>query len=303
MYNKSFYKGIIYTSLAALFWGIPQPLFFNNINFIPAIEIALHRGLWSFIFLSILIIISGKFNEFLSIFKSYRKILFLIITSLLISINWTGFIYAVNINRVQDASMGYFLTPIISILLGYFFLNEKISKLKIYSIIIMLSAILFLIISLKTFPLIALLIGITWGFYGLIRKQINIPAEVGLFFEAGFISIFALPYLIYIDVQNLGFFINHSIEVSIFLILTGAVTIFPLFFFNLGVKKIPLGFSGVIFFLAPSLHFITSAFILKEDISLSKLICFILIWIAVIIYIYDIIKKNKSSVNNTQSLN
>ena len=303
MKNKIFYKGILYTCIASLFWGIPQPLFFNEIKFIPAIEIAIHRGLWSFIFLLIIIISLGKIKNFFFLFKSYKKILILSFTALLITINWTGFILAISINRVQDASMGYYITPMISIGLGYFFLNEKISSLKLISISMMLASIIFLIISLKTIPFIAILIGTTWSIYGLLRKQINVPSEIGLLYESGFITLMAGPYLIYLNYKGLGFFLNESSLVSIFLILTGAVTIFPLFFFNLGVKFIPLGFAGVIFYLTPSFHFITSIFILNENISLPKLISFVIIWIAVIIFIIDIFKKEKRiNENNTQLL-
>ena len=164
--------------MASLFWGIPQPLFFNQIRFIPAIEIAIHRGLWSFVLLLIIFICFGKIKDFLLIFGSYKKILILSITATLISINWTGFILAVSINRVQDASMGYYITPMISIALGYFFLKEKISMQKLISIILMFFAIIYLIISLKTIPFIAILIGTTWAIYGLLRKQINDSSEV-----------------------------------------------------------------------------------------------------------------------------
>lgn len=303
MKNKNFYKGIFCTCLASLFWGIPQPLFFNEIKFIPATEIAIHRGLWSFILLSIIVLSLGKIKEFFFLFKSYKKILILSVTAILITINWTGFILAVSINRVQDASMGYYLTPMISIGLGYFFLNEKISILKFISILMMLFSIIFLIISLKYFPFVAIVIGTTWGIYGLLRKQINVSAEIGLFYESGFISLIGGPYLIYLNYTGLGFFLNESSLTSILLILTGAITIFPLFFFNQGVKFIPLGFAGVIFYLAPSFHFITSVFILNEDISLHKLISFIIIWIAVFIFIIDIFKERKGiNENKTQLL-
>ena len=115
---NSFYKGIFYTCSASIFWGIPQPLFFNEIKFIPPIEVAFHRGLWSFIFLFVLIIILGKIKDFFEIFKSYKKLIILTITSILITINWTGFIFSVSVEKIQDASMGYYITPIISIALG-----------------------------------------------------------------------------------------------------------------------------------------------------------------------------------------
>ena len=283
---------------------MPQPLIFNEIKFIPPIEVASHRGLWSFLFLIIFLSIFKKKSEFFLIFKSYKKLLILTITAFLISINWTGFILAVSINRVQDASMGYFITPMISIALGYFFLNEKLSLLKIISIFLMLSAIIYLIISLNSFPFIAILIGTTWGVYGFLRKQVNVSSEIGLLYESLIITLFVTPYLIYLNLDGSGFFLNHSTSTSYFLILAGLVTIFPLFFFNRGLKFIPLGFAGVLFYLAPSFHFITSIFILNEKLNLHKLFSFIIIWIAVIIFIFDFFKEERKSIeSNTQLLN
>ena len=288
MQNRSTYKGVLYTCIASFFWGIPQPLFFNEIRFIPAIEIAIHRGLWSFTLLLLIIIFLGKIKDFFNIFYSFKKILLLSITSILITINWTGFIFAVSINKVQDASMGYYMTPIISVALGYFFLKEKISILKFFSILIMSFTLIYLTLSLNTFPYIAILIGVSWGFYGLIRKRIKVSSEIGLLYESGFITLFAAPYLIYLNYEGSGFFLNSDPLISILLFFTGIITIFPLFFFNLGVKYIPLGFAGVIFFLAPTFHFITSVFILNEDISFAKIISFIIIWVAIILFIIDI---------------
>ena len=277
---------------------MPQPLFFNEISYVPAVEVALHRGLWSFIFLFLILFFLTKIKEFILIFFSLKKIIILSITSLLISINWTGFIFAVSISRVQDASMGYFITPMISIGLGYFFLKEEITRLKLLSLLLMLTSIIFLIYSLKTFPYIAILIGTTWGIYGLLRKKIDVSPEIGLFYESFFISLFAFPYLIYLFYQGSGYFLNYNSLTSVFLILTGAITIFPLFFFNLGVKFIPLGYVGVLFYLAPTFHFITSIFILEETLVLVKLISFIIIWIAIGIFIIDVIRNEKNIIES-----
>ena len=208
----SFYKGICYTVLASIFWGLPQPLFFNEIKFVPAIEVAFHRGFWSFVFLLIIVILNGKIYEFFTIFKSKKKILFLSITACLITLNWTGFICAVSINKVQDASMGYYITPMISIILGYIFLNERITKLKFLSILIMLSSLIFLFISINTIPFIAMLIGITWSIYGLFRKQIDVSPEIGLLYESAAISLFAAPYLLFLNIKGLGFFLNYTVK-------------------------------------------------------------------------------------------
>ena len=303
MKYKFLYKGILYTSLASIFWGLPQPIFFNEIKHVAALEIISHRSLWSFVFLLIIILFVGRIREFINIFKSKYLMFYLSITGLLITTNWTGFILSININRLQDASMGYYISPIISIGLGYLFLKEKISKLKCLSLTLMVFSIVFLLISMKTIPYLAILIALTWAFYGLIRKKINVSSEIGLLYESGFISIFAITYIIYLNFFGKSYFLNYNLYTSILLILTGAVTVFPLFFFNTGVKYLPLGLAGVIFYLAPTFHFITSILIFKEELNNFKLISFFIIWIAVIIFIFDNLKQNrKINENNIQLL-
>jgi len=289
--NRLFFKGIFYTCLASLFWGMPQPLFFDQIKYIPSIEVAMHRGLWSFALLFILLFFLNEIKDFIALFNSSRKIIILSITGILIAINWTSFIYSVSIKQVQDASLGYFLTPMISVVLGLIFLNEKLNTNKIISVMLMFIACLIIFLSLGNFPLISVLIGTTWAVYGLLRKQINISPATGLLYESGFITIFALPYLIHLSFLNMGYIRLTFSFTTIMLILTGAVTIFPLFFFNLGLKHIPLGLAGVLFYIAPSFHFITSLFVLRENIEFEKIIAFIIIWIGVGIFIYDVIKK------------
>ena len=244
-----------------------------------------------FPYLFTIILSIGKISEFFNIFRNPTYLLYLSLTGFLITCNWTGFILAVNLNRVQDASMGYYISPIISIGLGYIFLKEKLSILKIISLLLMLLSIIFLLISIKTIPYLAILIGLTWAFYGLFRKKINISAEIGLLYESGFISFFAIIYLIYLSSTGSAYFFNYSKLTTFLLFFTGAVTVFPLFFFNLGIKNIPLGLAGVIFYLVPTFHFITSILILNETLSNYKLISFIIIWIAVIIFIFDKFKE------------
>ncbi len=299
MYNKNFSKGVIFTCIASIFWGLPQPLFFNELNHVNTVEIVLHRGFWSFILLFLILILISNINEFINIFKSTKKILILTITACLIASNWGGFIFAVGQERVQDASMGYFITPMISIILGYLFLKEKISRLKFFSVVLMVFAIIFLFFNLNEIPFLVILIGTTWAVYGLLRKQINVSPSIGLLYESFVITLISIPYLIYLFQYGTSSFLNVDIKTTIFLILTGAVTIFPLFFFNLGLKFIQLGLAGVLFYLAPSFHFLTSVFILGENILIAKLISFVIIWIAIILYVYDTLKK-QPILNNTQ---
>ena len=293
--KTNFSRGIIFACLAAIWWGMPQPLFFNEINYIPSFEVAMHRGVWSFFILFLSLNFFSEINDFFVLFKSSKKIIILTITSLLIATNWLGFIYSVSINKVQDASLGYFLTPMISISLGYFILNENLNIRKVISVLLMLFACLILFTSLDSFPYLAILIGTTWGIYGLLRKQIQVSPAVGLLYESGLITLFALPYLIYLNQIDIGYFGFNFSYISIMLFLTGIVTIIPLFFFNLGLRYTTLGLAGVLFYIAPSFHFITSVFILGEYLEMEKIVAFIIIWVGVSIFIYDVVKSPRLS--------
>ena len=293
--KTNFIKGIIFACVAALWWGMPQPLFFDEINYIPSLEVAMHRGVWSFFVLFLSLVIFSEIKDFFKLFQSSKKIIILTITSLLIAANWLGFIYSVSINKVQDASLGYFLTPMISISLGFFILNENLNTRKIISVSFMLLACFILFTSLDSFPYLALLIGTTWGVYGLLRKQIEVSPATGLLYESGLITLIALPYLIYLNHLEIGYFSFNLSYISIMLFLTGIVTIIPLFFFNLGLRYTTLSLAGVLFYIAPSFHFITSVFILGENLVNEKFIAFIIIWVGVIIFIYDVAKNSRLS--------
>lgn len=293
--KTNFIKGIIFACVAALWWGMPQPLFFDEINYIPSLEVAMHRGVWSFFVLFFSLVIFSEIKDFFKLFKSSKKIIILTITSLLIATNWLGFIYSVSINKVQDASLGYFLTPMISISLGYFILNENLNTRKIISVSLMLLACFILFTSLDSFPYLALLIGTTWGVYGLLRKQIEVSPATGLLYESGLITLIALPYLIYLNHLEIGYFSFNLSYISVMLFLTGIVTIIPLFFFNLGLRYTTLSLAGVLFYIAPSFHFITSVFILGENLVNEKFIAFIIIWVGVSIFIYDVVKNSRLS--------
>ena len=293
--KTNFIKGIIFACVAALWWGMPQPLFFDEINYIPSLEVAMHRGIWSFFVLFLSLVIFSEVKDFFKLFKSSKKINILTITSLLIATNWLGFIYSVSINKVQDASLGYFLTPMISISLGYFILNENLNTRKIISVSLMLLACFILFTSLESFPYLALLIGTTWGIYGLLRKQIEVSPATGLLYESGLITLIALPYLIYLNHLEIGYFSFNLSYISVMLFLTGIVTIIPLFFFNLGLRYTTLSLAGVLFYIAPSFHFITSVFILGENLVIEKFIAFIIIWVGVSIFIYDVVRNSRLS--------
>ena len=288
--NKSnLLKGVFFTSFASTFWGIPQPLIFNQIKYIPALEVVSHRALWSFIFLFLIITFIGRIKDFFLIFYSYKILVILSISAILISINWIGFIFAVSFNRIQDASMGYFLTPLVSISLGYFFLNEKISKKKILSILLVIISVIYLIIiDFKSIPWVGIAVALSWGFYNLLRKKISVSTDIGLFIESLFILPFILIVFYFITKNNLNDFSFSNPTLMIILMMAGPMTVIPLFLYVRGVEMCGLGPTGMVFYITPTLQFILGYFLYNEPFNHNQLVSFILIWIAVFIYLRDL---------------
>ena len=291
--NKNFNNGLILTSLGSLWWGFIGVIYFQYVSFIGHVELVVHRCLWTAVMLIITTSVFRKWNIFINVSSSLRNLGALFISGLLIFINWAVWIYAVATDRIIDASFGYFIMPIISVLLGYIFFKEELNKKRGISIILVLISILILIFfNLKSLPWVGLIVALSWAFYNLVRKQINVDTDIGLLIESLFIFPFALVsfYLIYKNGFNDFDFSNPGL--SIFLILAGPMTVIPLFLYVRGVELIGLGPTGMIFYITPTLQFILGYFYYNEDFSFVKFVSFIIIWIAVIIYLKDLYEIN-----------
>ena len=202
-------------------------------------------------------------------------------------------IYAVSTNRIIDASFGYFIMPIISVFLGYFFLKEKITnKTKLSILIVMISILFLLIVDLKTIPWIGLLVAVLWSVYNLIRKKINVDTDVGLLIESLLIFPFILFAFYLITKNNLNDFNISNPSLMLILVLAGPMTVIPLFLYVKGVELSGLGPAGMIFYITPTLQFLLGYFLFNEPINLAKLLSFILIWIAVFIYLKDLYENH-----------
>jgi len=211
----------------------------------------------------------------------------------LIFINWSIWIYAVATDRIIDASFGYFIMPILSVFLGYIFFKEQLNKKRIFSIsLVIISILILLIFSLKSLPWVGIIVGFSWGFYNLVRKKINVDTDIGLLIESLFILPFALFafYLVYKNGYN-DFSIDN-IGLSLFILLAGPMTVIPLFLYVRGVELCGLGPTGMIFYITPTLQFLLGFFYYNEAFSIVKLVSFIFIWIAVIIYLKDLYETN-----------
>ncbi len=291
--NKNFNKGLILTSLGSFWWGFIGVIYFEYVSFIGHIELVVHRCLWTAVMLIITTTILSKWKLFLKIGSNLKNLLGLFLSGLLIFINWAIWIYAVATDRIIDASFGYFIMPILSVLLGYIFFKENLNNKKIISILLVLISIFILIFfSYKSIPWVGLIVAFSWAFYNLVRKKINIDTDIGLLIESLFIFPFALVVFYLIFKNNLNDFNFTNPGLSLLLVLAGPMTVIPLFLYVRGVELIGLGPTGMIFYITPTLQFILGYFYYNEDFSLIKFVSFIIIWIAVIIYLRDLYETN-----------
>ena len=291
--RPNFNKGLLLTSLGSFWWGFIGVIYFEYVSFIGHIELVVHRCLWTAVMLLITTTAFSKWKIFFKEIKDKKKLIALFISGLLIFINWSIWIYAVASERIIDASFGYFIMPIISVMLGYIFFKEKLNKKRFFSIfLVFISIIILIFFNLKSLPWVGLIVAFSWAFYNLVRKKIEIDTDIGLLIESLYIFPFAL-FVFYIISQN-GFndFNLSNPGLSLFLILAGPMTVIPLFLYVRGVEIIGLGPTGMIFYITPTLQFILGYFYYGEDFSLVKFVSFILIWIAVVIYMNDLYEKN-----------
>ena len=293
MNKKNFNKGILLSTLGSFWWGFFGVIYFKYISFVGHIEVVIHRSIWTTVTLIITTFIFSKWKVFFKIIKNKKKLSILLISGFLIFGNWAVWIYAVSTNRIIDASYGYFIMPIISIFLGYYFLNEKISKKGKLSIFIVILSILYLLlIDLKTIPWVGLIVAIMWSVYNLIRKKINVDTDVGLLIESLFVFPFVTLSFYMITQNNLNDFDISNPSMMMILIIAGPMTVIPLFLYVKGVMLCGLGPAGMIFYITPTLQFLLGYFLFNESINLEKLLSFILIWFAVFIYLKDLYEKN-----------
>lgn len=234
-----------------------------------------------------------KWKSFFKACSDKKKMIALFFSGFLIFTNWAVWIYAVATERIIDASFGYFIMPIISVLLGYIFFKEKLNNKRIFSILLVTVSILILIFfNFKTIPWVGLIVAFSWAFYNLIRKKINIETDIGLLIESLYIFPFALITFYFITKNGYNDFSGNNLSLSFILILAGPMTVIPLFLYVRGVELIGLGPTGMVFYLTPTLQFILGYFYYEESFSLIKFVSFIIIWIAVIIYIKDLYETN-----------
>ena len=287
--NNNFNKGIFLTAAGSIWWGLIGVIYFKYIAFAGHIEVVIHRSLWTTVMLVITSILFSKINNIKKVLRNKKNLIILFFSGILIFTNWAVWIYAVSTDRVIDASFGYFIMPIISIFLGYFFFKEILTFKSKISISIVIFSILYLLLSnFNTIPWVGLIVALSWSFYNLLRKKINVETDIGLLIE----SLYILPVILisfYFLVQNnVNDFNLENPKLMFIFMLAGPMTVIPLYLYVRGVEHCGLGPTGMIFYITPTLQFILGYFLYNEPLNIEKLISFILIWIAVFIYLKDL---------------
>ncbi len=290
MKNRILY-GSLYTTGASLWWGILGVIYFKFVSFASPLELTIHRTLWTALLLIITTTYFKKWPAFFHNIKSFKKLIFLFLTGVLVSINWFTWLYSISVNNMLDAALGYYIFPILSIFLGNIFLKEKLNRNKIIAIILVFVSIIYLLIQFKNIPWIGLTVAITFSVYSLIRKKINISSDLGLLFETLLISPIALLLFSYLVSNNTNIFGLSNLDLSFYLSLSGFMTLIPLFMYIKGFELIGIGPASMIFFLTPTSQFFLSIFYLGQSLDMQKLISFLFIWVAVIIYLNELRKE------------
>ena len=290
--KKKTLNGILSSGLGSLWWGVIGVLYFKTVSHVTPLELTVHRTVWTAFLLIFSISIYKQWNEVFDIIKNVKIIFWLILSGILIVTNWYTWIYAVTTNKLLDAAFGYYIFPILSVFFGILFLKESHNMMKLVAIGLVIIAVLYLLIDIESTPWIGLIVAFTWSFYTLIRKKINVPTDLGLFIESAFATPFAIVAFYFIAETGNNYFSLSNIGMSFWLFLAGANTLIPLWFYLYGSSLAGLGPAAMIFFLAPTGQFLLGFYYFGEDLDLNKMISFIIIWIAVAIYLRDLAKDN-----------
>jgi chloramphenicol-sensitive protein RarD len=283
--------GILYAIAAFGFWGL-APIYFKQVASVAPTEVLAHRVIWSVLVLVVFLSLGKQFSQIKPLFRDPTKLKWLVLSSLLVSTNWLIFIYAVSIGQILEASLGYFINPLISMLFAALFFSESISRNQSIAIGIALLAVIIQVILLGKLPLISLGLAITFALYGAVRKKVHVASLPGLFVETILILPLAIGYLWYLwHMDSIAFGAGDG-YLTLMLALAGIVTVLPLLWFNAGTIRLKLGTIGMLQYIGPSVAFLVAIFLYDEAISNAKLFTFVLIWIALGLYSYDLYKKS-----------
>lgn len=277
--NKGIWNGLS----AYILWGF-FPIYWKLLHDVPALQVIGHRIAWSFILLIIVIVVTRQWKDFRSAALEPKTIAIYSIAAVLLSINWLIYVWGVNAGFIVETSLGYFINPLISVLLGVLFLRERLRIMQWIPIALAAAGVIYLTVTYGRLPWIALSLAVSFGIYGLMKKLAPLGSLYGLTLETALVFPIALVYLAFVGFTGTGSFLENSALTDILLIGTGAVTSIPLLMFASAARQIPLTMIGVLQYVAPTLQFLIGVFLYHEPFDQSRLIGFSLVWLALIIF-------------------
>lgn len=290
-------KGIWYGIGAYLMWGF-FPIYFKALQVVPSLQIMLHRVIWSFLFVAMLIVLRRDWARLKPSLHKPRILLVYTLTAGLLAINWLIFIYGINSGQVVETSLGYFINPLLSVALGVVVLRERLRPMQWFPIGLAAIGVLYLTLQYGSLPWIALALAFSFGIYGLFKKIAPLGALHGLTLETGILFIPALLYLLYAESQASGSFGHLGTKVTLLLAFSGVVTALPLLLFARAAKSIPLTLLGILQYIAPTVQFLLGIFLYQEPFTLTRLVGFAIIWFALAIFtlegVYERRKRSSS---------
>lgn len=284
-------SGFYYALSAYLVWGC-LPLFWKLTEHLDPVEVTAHRALWAVPFAALVCWAIGRTGDILPTFRSPRKLAILFICSCLISFNWVVFIWAIGAERVMETALAYYINPLLSILLAYLFLSERFNRLQLLAILLACIAVLILTLVGGQFPWISMLLAITFGLYGLLRKTVDVGPTQGFLIEVMLISPIVLGIVLW-KLYNGSSALQASSQDAMLMVMAGPATAVPLILFAFGAKKLRLSTIGLMQFIAPTMIFLTSVFIFAEPLRDIQLAAFVLIWIALALYAASILGSER----------
>jgi chloramphenicol-sensitive protein RarD len=276
-------KGIWYAVGAYVLWGL-LPVYWKWLQHVPAPQVLCHRILWSFLTLIAIVLLSRQWNAFRAAMVKPRVLRAYAAAAVLIAINWLTYIWAVNAGFIVETSLGYFINPLLSVLLGVIFFRESLRPWQWAAIALAAAGVLYLTIAYGALPWIALTLAVTFGAYGLVKKIAPLGSLYGLTLETGVLLLPALIFLIYTDGTGYGAFFHAGAISDALLAGAGFITAVPLLLFSSAARRIPLSLIGLLQYIAPTLQFLLGVLVYREPFTAVKLIGFGIVWIALIVY-------------------
>ena len=288
--------GIVSALIAYLMWGV-LPVYFKLVQTVPSIEVLAHRVIWAVPFGALIIIARKQGAEVWRAFRNPRMLALLTLSAVMIAINWLIYIVAVQKGQIFQASLGYYINPLMYVIVGVFFLGERLRPFQLLAVLLATVGVAVLTLSGGTFPWIAVSLAVLFTVYGVIRKSVVIGGMSGLFVETLVLLPFAMSYWAWIGAQGQSAFVSGGSGMAGLLLLAGPLTVLPLLFFALAARRLPLSLIGFLQFIAPTLQFLMGI-LYGETLTTAHLICFGLIWTAVAFFVIDAWRKTSDQASD-----